>query len=578
MRIGISQINTIAGDLAHTADRMAHISQVAAEREVDLLVFPYTVLTGPVPVDISEQQAFLSDLTETLVDLAQRVSCPCLVPAVMAVGEEPTIEVFRLQDGLIESLRRGSAHSFGHGLGLFSINEEDALVRCDVKGTSLGFAFTYEDLDRWRDEQDAPRIICYLSCYGYALDDASSALGSALVEGRYLEDVQQTGAWLVGIGPLGGYGTQVFGGSSFVLAPDGRLVGSSPAFEEDLLVAEVGEELPSDGLELQEEVYDERYHLWQALVLGLHDYVWKLGLKDVVIGLDGSLASMLLAVVATDALGPTHVHATACMPRACPRSQDVLQLARSLHIGLREAPAPDTSDEQLVRDVAEAHLAALAREVGGIVLSSADKTALALEWKHASSSAACLAPLGDVYRIDVLDVARMRNTISAVFPSLQLLVTDVPDIGIEVHEWETEVLLEQIDGVLAGHVEGARGLNELIADDEEIAVATLKALRDCEAFRAVGPACLMMSTRTLRDARMLKGFAWRDHVRDAAQPWSDFLMRTIRPDKSDEKRKGADTQPSESPLGSKDFAEALALLRDFAQNAEGEWFSPFSDN
>jgi NAD+ synthase (glutamine-hydrolysing) len=239
-----------------------------------------------------------------------------------------------------------------------------------------------------------------------------------------------------------------------------------------------------------------------------------------------------------------------------------------------------SGDGQLTRDLAEAHLAALAREVAGIVLSSDDKTALALEAPRVSTSAARFAPLGDVYRIDVLDIARMRNTVSAVFPSLQVLVSDVPDVGIPVNAWEAEVLLEQIDALVAAYVEGMRGLTELasMSGDEELATCVAHALREHEAFRAAGPPVLMMSTRTLQDARTLLGFAWRDRVRKEGEPWSDFLLSAIRSGSGGQNKDEAAERPPESSFGRKDLADALALLRDFAQNAEGEWFSPFSDN
>ncbi|MDO5709656.1 MAG: nitrilase-related carbon-nitrogen hydrolase [Coriobacteriales bacterium] len=357
MRIGISQINTQAGDLAHTADRMAGISQVAAERGVDLLIFPVAALTGPTPVDYSNQGAFLSDVAEGLTDLATRVDCACLVPVVIPVGDGVSVEVAHLHDGIMTPIRYGKQVR-----SPFSTNTEDdgALATLEIAGSVLGLAFSYEDLDQWRDSSQSVDVICYLAGYGYAVDDVSSVLGAALDDGRYQQDALETGAWFVGVASLGGYGAQVFSGSSFVLAPDGQLVASSPAFEEDLLAADVGQGAAKEGARnITPEVYDDRYHLWQALVLGIHDYVHKLGRSDVALALDGTLSSMLLAVLATDALGPTHVHALLAAGGAA-RVADVSRLAQALRIDARPTTLA-AADGLMARDLMQVELAALAR-------------------------------------------------------------------------------------------------------------------------------------------------------------------------------------------------------------------------
>lgn len=514
MIIGVSQINTKAGDLASTADRMASISQVAVGRGVDLLVFPVAALTGPVVVDYSAQDAFLLDLVDVLSDLATRVSCDCLVPVVVPLSDVPVIEAVLLRDGVATPLRFGSWVKAGSpaGQGPGSVPHGE-FATLEAAGSRVGLAFSYEDMDDWCEDAKGIDVLCYLSSYGFAVDDPSSALGAALSEGRFIDDAAESGAWIVGVGSLGGYGTQVFCGSSFVLSPDGRLAGASPAFEEDLLVAEVGKDARlEEGFELTQEVFDERYHLWQSLVLGIRDYVHKLGREDVVLALDGSLSSMLLSVLATDALGPTHVHVLLCMEDDSPRLADVPRLSRALRVDVRIPWLSDPSGGLTLRDLAPAHLRAIARESDAVVLSAADKTGLALEPDTWCPSCGSLAPLGDVWRIDVLDVARLRNTVSSVIPNLRLVPQDLPDVGLSSLEWYLEPSLERIDATLAAHVEGERTLAETVASvgDEELVGAVLSRMHRGEEQRVSRPPCLIMTTRTLSDARMPLGFAWHD--------------------------------------------------------------------
>ncbi len=585
MRIAVSQIDTKAGDLAHTAQRMADISVVARERGVDLLTFGMCTLTGPIPVDYSSQDAFLFDLVQVLTDLAKRVACDCLVPVVIPMGEAAEIEVMHLHGGMAHPLRFSSL--MGRQRQTFSASApslSEELVRFEVAGTSVGLALSYEDLDRWNDAEEHVDVILYVASYSYAIDDMSSALGAALGENRYVQDARETGSWLVGAGSLGGYGTQVFSGGSFVLAPDGRLAAASPSYEEDLLVADVGAETVLEaGAEMQEEVYDERYGLWQALVLGIRDYVQKLGLSDVAFALDGSLASMLLSVLATDALGPTHVHALLCVPDGSARVADSARLARTLRLDLRPLPGLPEHDLALAHDMAQVQLAALARETGALPLACDDKTGLALEARAGQVHAGRLAPLGDVYRIDVLDVARLRNTISAVLPALEIGPSDVPDVGIDIPSWGCEQLLERMDSVLAAHVEGEQSLSEVIeaAGDEQLVEEVLGALREREAHRIAFPPCLMMTTRTLRDSRMPLGFAWRDHARGELpetiqRTFESFLRSDAHQPKMAERLRLA--TPEEAAAHRGEFMEALELLRDLALGGGGEWPDPFSEN
>jgi len=564
---------------------MASISQSAAERGVDLLFFPVTVLTGPLPVDLGEQDAFLDDLAETLAELSPRVSCNCLVPVVSMVGDYPYAEALLLSGGRVIPQRFGSwplsparipLREGGHG--------EQGLARFEAAGSQIGLAFSYEDLDVWCERPREVDVICYLASFGFAVDDPSSALGSALGEGRYVRDAQDSGAWIVGVGPVGGYGTQVFSGSSFVLAPDGRLVSSAASFEEDLLVADVGNgvELGS-GAEVQPELYDVRYHLWQALVLGIHDFVWKLGKRGVALALDGSLSSMLSAVLATDALGPTNVHVLLASQGHPDRIAEVSRLARALRLDAQPLSDLGTDDQLFVRDLVEVHLAALARMHDVVALSCRDKTSFALESSALSVNGALFAPLGDLYRIDVLDVARLRNTISQVLPSLEVTPSDIPDVGIDVPQWGCETLLERMDTVLSTHVEGGRSLTETAeaVGDAEVTTAVLGALRDCEAQRMSCPPCLMLTTRTLLDAHMPLGFAWRDHLRPEGTAHRRvnremaFREETNRPSNAEAYGRRS---IEDDILRDGEFQEALELLRDLALGSRDEWQNTFSEN
>ena len=522
MRIGIAQIDTRAGDLEATATRMVALSAAAAEQGDDLLVFPMAALTGPLPVRESERDDFLLDVMDVLVRLSEEASCPCIVPVVGALDGQPAPEAVLVGDEKILPLKM-QAYAQSEEAG--RVDDEDApapdLPEFEFGGMRLGVAFTYEDLDDYDDFDIDVDAILYIAGYGYAADDVDSVLGSDLAENRYVADAQTTGAWIVGVGSVGGYGTSVYSGSSFVLSPQGELVASLPACEEGLTVAEVGGS-SADGDEVQPEVYNRPLYLWQTLVLGLRDYLHKLDQRSVVLALDGSVGSMVVAALATDALGPTSVHAIVDVPGDVSREACCQRLARNLRIDVRDADdmraaafVAKPEDALLRRGIVDAYLAAWAAEIGGVILSGADKTALALGEKRLALGADALKPVGDVYRSDLLELMRMRNTISPVFPSTRLASDEAPEIGLDHASLSDEVWCTEVDKALSDHIEYGRSVTEVAADlrDDELAAAVLARLDESEPWRVGRGLYLMVSAVTLFDARRPVGFAWHNRIR-----------------------------------------------------------------
>ena len=598
MRIGIAQINTVPGAFGQTVERMVAQSQRAAEQQVELLVFPLAALAGTEPVPFADRPAFMHDVADALATLAERLACPAIVPVPMDLDRpEGAFDAMLVEDGEVRLLRSSRRPQEPVG------GEEHELTEFVHAETRLALALTYDDLDALDDYDYDVDAVVYLSGCPFAMDDPSSAMAANCENGRFVDDAQSAHAWLVGVASVGGYGDQVFTGSSFVMDPEGNLVATAPAFEEALLVADVGnseEDFPRDTV--PPEVFDAPFHLWQALVLGIHDFVAKQGYADVALCLDGSLASLVLAALASDALGPLHVHvligASAGAAAAACR-----EFAQRLRVDATSAAGhPQSLD---LRDLDELELAALARSLGALPLASWDKTALALGAAPVGLSAATFCPLGDVYRSDVLDMAHVRNTISPIFRRVGLTEVDaltlvMPDGSERAIRSEQEIT--RVDEILLGYIEYDRPLASLVADDSaeaELICAVLRTFREGELMRRRMPATLAMSTRTLDEGRFPLSTSWHDEHPDG---FEDTLSE-------DERRE--DGAAGESPKYRKavpapDIEGTMAMLRDLAEqggfvppnladfvrgslNSDGDdthpsaaevmaWMTPFSEN
>ena len=635
MKIAIAQINTRPGEFDTTSERIIDLSLDAAAQDVDLLLLPLATYTGQCLPDYASCEGFFMDLGAEIEDLPGAIACSCLIP-IATSGSEGGYDAILMQDGvampigfvswLLEDAKQGDDEQTANR-GMF-----------EFEGRKLAIAYTYDDIQALEEANADIDVLLYFPERGFALDDPSSALGASLAEGRFRDDAWSLDAWIVGIGSLGGYDLQVYSGSSFVINPQGELVACAPAFEEALLVASIEDEAEVDdelrsmvaGLEvasgLEPELYDRSMHLWEVLSLGLRDMLAKQGYTEVALVLDGRLNTSVLATLASDALGPMHVHAMVDPSQDEGHKRKARQLASALHVNLCEVASislGSDADERLRRDVVQTQLAFLARRCEAVPLSPIDKTHLALEAEVGACDSAALAPLGDVYRTDLIELAHLRNTISPVIDAESIRSYDVPCIeGLDEAEPTPEARLRRVDVTLAAYIEWERSLTDVVARQgcAVVCEAIAYKLAACEFGRLALPSCIAVSSRTVREMRNPLGLAWHDRVRPDAErlPDGDLLGTmassfgvnlggTLSGDAEDNplasniaamlERMQAELLSNEPSAGGPDtpdrqVSELLGLLRDILQDgglsAGGSggdmpfgpltWGSPFSEN
>ena len=589
MRIAIAQMGTRAGDFDATVKRMSEYARRAADQSADLLVFPAMALSGVAPVPYQDREGFLLDLAAALLALSEGLPVTCLVPVLSDFDGVPMAEALLVSAQGVRPVRLSSyLESAAHvAAGSEPAPESAPLPELELAGTKLGVAFSYEDLDDYDDYDYDVDAVIFLSPYGFATDDPSSALGTAVSEARYLADAQATGAWIVGVGSLGCYDAQVFCGSSFVLAPWGELAAQAPSFEEALLVCDVDPSEEGPLLRpLTPEVYDAPMTTWGALTLGLSEAVARAGRTDVCAVVDGGLNSMLLLALATDALGPTRVHVVVLELGERALDDASVAVVRSLRLpegNVERFDGRTAGDPALARDLAEAQLAAHARSTGAVALSAADKTGLALG-DAAGVTAARLMPLADLYRSDVVALAHLRDTISPVIPPSVRADCDVCGADLLKDAMTSpELRLEFVDLVLSSYLEWEQPLSDIAAErgHADAVEAVVRRLRDNEALRCPTSSVIAVTSKTLAEGRAPAGLAWRDRVRekderlgqetlDAIAAAQAELVRGAAAEEEVADAPGGESRPGEA-LGERDVRDLLGYLRDFSQ---GGGFSP----
>ena len=284
---------------------------------------------------------------------------------------------------------------------------------------------------------------------------------------------------VVYVNQVGGNDSLIFDGSSVAFMPDGRVAARAKSFEEDLIFFDT---VTGQG-DVRPLIEDELEAAFRALVMGTRDYVRKCGFKKVVVGLSGGVDSALVAAIATEALGKENVLG-AGMPGPYSSEgslRDARQLAQNLGIEFvtlpisdtfncyRKTLAPvfagkpeDTTEENIQARVRGNLLMALSNKLGSMVLSTGNKSEMAVGYCTLyGDMAGGLAVISDVPKSMVYALAEFINRKREVIP--QETITKPPSAELRPNQRDQDTLPDYsvLDRILKAYVEDLRSPEEI---------------------------------------------------------------------------------------------------------------------
>ena len=290
---------------------------------------------------------------------------------------------------------------------------------------------------------------------------------------------------------VGGQDEVVFEGHSFALNADGSVAGRAPSFKEDGFIVQV--KRSAGAIELIAQVEPERTQdadLWDALVLGVRDYVGKNGFPGVIIGLSGGIDSALVLAIAVDALGPERVRVV-MMPS--PYTADISwidarEMANRLKVRYDEISIrpefeafkaslaaefrglpDDTTEENLQARIRGTLLMALSNKSGRIVLTTGNKSEMATGYCTLyGDMAGGFAVIKDLAKTTVFRLARWRNThdphSSGTRPIPERIITRPPSAELRPDQTDQDSLpvYEVLDAIIERYMENDEGIEDII--------------------------------------------------------------------------------------------------------------------
>ena len=447
IRIALAQINPTLGDLAANADLISKYASDAANAGAVVVVYPEMIVTGYPVEDLATRSSFRSASINSVNNIAKRVSDEGNGDLTLLVGYLGESDAGEPQN-CVAVIHKGAivATYIKHHLPNYGVFDEfrnfkpgnhSLVIR--VVGVDIGIAIC-EDI--WQEggpvaELAKRNIGLFLVPNGSPFEANKNDLRLSLVQRR----AQQINAPLAYVNMTGGQDDLVFDGDTIVVDADGSLIARAPQFEDGLMLIDLDVKLASSDPDLiiseppilkykkliagAAPRLDELAQIWQALVVGLRDYVIKNNFPSVVLGISGGIDSAVVAAIAADAIGPERVHGIALPSKYSSEHSltDAKELAMALGLKYRiieiepmvqsfisNLGLAGLAEENVQARVRGTTLMGLSNQEGHLVLATGNKSELAVGYSTLYGDAVGgFAPIKDLYKTQVWDLARWRN-------------------------------------------------------------------------------------------------------------------------------------------------------------------------
>jgi NAD+ synthase (glutamine-hydrolysing) len=485
MKLALAQINTTVGDFEGNVAKILRYAKMAVDRNADLVVFPEMAVCGYPPRDLVERQDFierseseLSRLSHLLPDIPALIGYvrashvqtgkPVSNAAALVYRGKVLLDYVKILLPFYDVFDESRYFEPGNAIGIFNL-----------EGMRIGITICediWNDKNFWRKRLYSRDPVEEIKHAGakLLLNIASSPYNMEKIQLRY--DMLRTIAAehripVAYVNHVGGNDQLILDGSSLAFSAGGALVARAKSFEEDLVVFDTSGTLA----DIHDAPASEIEAVYKALLLGTRDYMRKCGFNEAIVGLSGGIDSAVVATLATDALGPQNVHAIAMPgPYSSPGSlTDAEDLAKRLGIDFRVIPISSIYDNYLqtlepsfkgrAADVAEENiqarirgniLMALSNKLGAMVLSTGNKSELAVGYCTLyGDMAGGLSVIADLPKTTVYALARFLNREKERIP--RSCIEKPPSAELKANQTDQDTLppYETLDVMLKSIIE-----------------------------------------------------------------------------------------------------------------------------
>jgi len=492
MKIALAQFNPTVGDLSGNAAQILSLAEQALARGAKLAVFSELCLCGYPPQDLLERPAFIDRNLKELKELAKRLPLPAVVGYAGRVkkgrGKAIANKAALLCGGRIVFEQNKML------LPTYDVFDESRYFQPAERQANYDFADQHLGIticeDVWNDKNFWPNmlyerdpvtelvtqgstLLLNISASPYTIDKRSLRFDM-------LKSVAKTHHRpVVYVNQVGGNDSLIFDGASLALTADGKIAAQALAFEEDLVMfdTETGQG------EIHAQPKQEIEYAYRALVLGTRDYVSKCRFKRVLVGLSGGIDSAVVAAIAVDALGATNVQGVSMPgPFSSEGSKDDAK-ALAQNLGIELIPLPiggvfdayrkalasafgdrpvDVAEENIQARIRGNYLMALSNKFGSMVLSTGNKSELAVGYCTLyGDMAGGLAVISDVPKLMVYELARWINRERELIPRSTIDKPPSAELRPDQKDEDSLPPYDVLDRILKAYIEDLKSPQDI---------------------------------------------------------------------------------------------------------------------
>ncbi len=530
MKIGVGQIDTKVGDFCGNVEKILSAARRLAEDGADFAVFPECAVSGYPLKDLVFYKKFIFEAQMSLEEIARNAPLPLLVGAPRESGGSVGIfnSAYWVADGKFTAVC--DKHLLPNYGALNDARNFDSGVQYGIvnfKGSRLGITIC-EDIWTLPSVSTAHRYDCFPRPLEYfmKLSDTPGRVDlliniSASVFSSENDNVRKRGGMLYQVSkavnaPLlwcnlvGGCDEIIFaGGTSYIDATKG-VSKTLPKFKESLAVIDCEKIEGYDGDSFD---FNGIADVHAALVMALRDFINKIGIKKVLIGLSGGIDSAVVAALAVEALGPERVMGVSMPSRVSSQHSrdDARELAENLNIefhtvgiaGIVEACegalAPlfkglkaDVTEENIQSRSRGLVLMAISNKFGALVLTTGNKSECAVGYCTLyGDTCGGFAPICDVYKTDVYRLAEQINAAAGRKIIPQNTIDKPPSAELRPDQKDVDSLppYDLLDAILKMHIDQYKSVSEIVdaGYPEDVVVDVAKKVMRAEYKRTQYP-------------------------------------------------------------------------------------------
>ena len=522
MQIALLQINPTVGALRSNSDLLIQEIKKATKNGAEIIVSPELVLSGYPPEDLILKDHFCSDCEKELARIIDRIPKEPLI----FIGTPLLRSEKKRNAAVVINNGKIIGEYYKHLLPNYSVFDEKRLFVPGNEPLIIDYNNNKIAVHICEDSWDSTGIA--VKNINKPIDMLINLSASPYHRGKQInrfnilkETAQKLQANLLYCNLVGGQDELVFDGSSMMISATGKLKYRAESFKSDILYCNQNDNSISPQL-------DETQEIYEALKLGLHDYVIKTGFKKVLIALSGGIDSALVLALAADALGQEKVICVT-MPSIYSSKEtlnDALEMAKKLGIEIHNIPiktlhnqfqeqllpmwsnnkSKSLTDENIQARIRGNLIMAISNEYNWLVLTTGNKSEIAMGYCTLyGDMCGGFALIKDVPKTIVFDLCKWRNTQSEIIPPS--IISRPPSAELRPDQKDIDTLppYDQLDPILEAYIEQDMGINSLTEAgfEPQLVEHVINAVEISEYKRRQSPPGVKITPRSFdKDRRM----------------------------------------------------------------------------